>query len=287
MTGVTTRAMVVFDPFEPNDTAATATPIPMGTASNLIFSIAPDESVVDLDWYRFYVPAADAGKDLKVTVRVTSTYPDPVPAGWGSDLDFSLLDSALTMKALAISSSDNETLYLRNVAGGWHYICVEYSTTSYAEGEGWAEYEITTATGTAAELGIGYLTGRVVDGSGNGVEHVIIQAYQYPYDWSRSFVSAASAAGGYFTVASLPGTRYAFFTGGYLTANNPVVNVVDEYYSNKASRGQADIVTVTANATTDLGNVTLDVGAIVTGTVTDGGRHASWQCARAGLRPCG
>ena len=68
----------------PNDSASAAV-LPMGTTPDLIYSAGQAPDVL---WYKFFVPVEDAGKDLKVNVRVTSPYPDPKPATWSSDSGF-------------------------------------------------------------------------------------------------------------------------------------------------------------------------------------------------------
>jgi hypothetical protein len=262
---VTTKAMVVADPLEPNDTPATATLLPLGTTSDLIFSSG---DVMDTDWYKFYVPPADAGKDLKVNVHVTSPYPSPIPPGWRSDVDFDVLDAALNERAIAVSASDNETLYIPAAASGWYYINMLYSEVVYADSNGWARYAITIETGT--NFGIGYLSGRVLDSDGNGVEHVHVQANTYPYDWSISFVTGTTGPGGYFTVAASPGQHYLFFTGdGTVSPNNPEVNIVDEYYLNTDLRDDATPVTASAGQTLNVGDINVATGAIVSGQVTN------------------
>ena len=52
--------------------------------------------------------------------------------------------------------------------------------------------------------------------------------------------------------------------------NQAPINVVAEYYNNKKSLSQADHVGLVAGQTQNLGDVALDVGAIVSGHVTDG-----------------
>ncbi len=99
---LTTNAMTVADPAEPNETSGTAYELPLGTTSNLLYSSG---DTYDSDWYKFYVPPADAGKDLKVNVRITSAYPDPIPEGFRSDLDFDLMDGTLAERALAVSAT--------------------------------------------------------------------------------------------------------------------------------------------------------------------------------------
>ena len=53
--------------------------------------------------------------------------------------------------------------------------------------------------------------------------------------------------------------------------NQAPINVVAEYYNDKKSLSQADHLSLVAGQTQNLGDVTLDIGAIITGHVTDGG----------------
>ena len=61
MTGqdfISTFSGVVDDAFEDNDSFATAAVVPLGTTAELVLR--------DEDWFKVYVPAEDAGKDLRV-----------------------------------------------------------------------------------------------------------------------------------------------------------------------------------------------------------------------------
>ena len=257
---------------EPNNDSATAAELPMGMTDNLIYD--GGGATQDIDWYKFFVPAEAAGQDLKVNVRVTSPYPDPLPPNWRGDIDFELLDGALVERGIVFGGSDNETLYLPNVASGWYYIFIGYCTTSYPDYPDHARYSITLETGT--NFGLGYLSGRVVDGAGQGIEKVFVTLYHYPGNWNISFPSMTAGPGGNFTVAFLPGTYDLNFTGKpdgreEISRNQAPINVVAEYYNDKKAGSLADHVGVTAGQTVDLGDVALDIGAIVLGHVTDGG----------------
>ncbi len=227
-----------------------------------------------MDWYKFFVPADDAGKDLKVNVHVTSPYPNPIPAGWRSDIDFELLDGALGVRGIIMGGSDNETLYLPNVASGWYYIDITYCTTVYADSADYARYSVTLETGTG--FGLGYLSGRVVDGNGQGIPQVFLTLTHNPDDWNTSFPAMTAGPGGNFTLAYLPGSydlNFAGKAGGRpeACANQAPINVVAEYYNDKKSLSQADHLSLVAGQTQNLGDVTLETGAIVSGRVTDSG----------------
>jgi uncharacterized repeat protein (TIGR01451 family) len=261
------KAMVVADPYEPNNEPGDAGVLPLGTTPDLVYSGNTGE---DADWYKFFVPPEDAGQVVKVNLRVTSPYPVPPPPTWRSDLDFDVLDATLNDLVLAFSASDNETVYIPNAASGWYYINLFYSTTQYADSARWARYSVTIETGTDAGFGIGYISGRVVDGSGSGIEHVWVQANTYPFDWNISFVTAATGPGGDFTVAASPGLHYLYFSGDPgMSPNNPEVNIVPEYYADKARRAEATPVNAAVGQTLNVGDITVEIGAIVSGQVTN------------------
>ncbi|HEY3383078.1 MAG TPA: carboxypeptidase regulatory-like domain-containing protein [Vicinamibacterales bacterium] len=254
---------VIGDTTEPNDSSATAAVLPMGTTATLLF-----ESETAIDWYKFYVPPASAGQDLRVNVRVLSDYPTPRPAGWRSDIDFEVLDGSLRPLTVAISGSDNETLYLHNVASGWYYINVGYSTTDYADGTGMAHYAVTLETGTG--FGLGYVSGRVADGSGQGIGGVSVRMQPLPLDWNVSFPIGLTNPDGTFSIARAPGSYNLFFTGrDQYNSTTWTINVVDEYYHDRTLAADADAVSLPAGVTLNLGTITMDVGAIVSGRVTN------------------
>jgi uncharacterized repeat protein (TIGR01451 family) len=270
---VTTRAMIVADPLEPNDTSATATTISVGTTSNLIFSMDWNWTYLDNDWYKFCVAADDGGKDLKVNIKITSAYPSSPPSTWRSDLDFALFDSSVTLKAMALSGNDNETVYLHNIAASsCYYINVPYATVDYAEGFGWGRYQITIETGTS--FGVGFVTGRIMSSAATPapIPGVQIAVYDVPWVQTNSYVTGVSGSDGYFSIPAPPGIRDLYFTGNLAATNFglPGVNVVDEYYSDQDLLANANHITVVNGATNDVGTVTMDVGAIISGHVTDG-----------------
>ena len=70
------------DIYEDNENFATAVELPLGTTRDLILN--------DVDWFKFYVPIAEAGKDLKIRIWGTG-FPDTVNR---RDLDFAILDAS-------------------------------------------------------------------------------------------------------------------------------------------------------------------------------------------------
>ncbi len=258
------------DAMEPNDDPGSAAILPIGTTENLIFDGGANSNP---EWFKFFVPAESAGQDLRVNVRVTSPYPDPIPyPEWASDLDFELLDGALRVLGVSISRSDNETLYLHNVASGWYYVNVGYCTTEYADSSDYARYAVTLETGTG--FGIGYITGRLLNGSGEGVANEFLFLDPVASEWSVPRPYMTSGTDGTFCVAFLPGSYTLLFNnaGKYICAANftyPSPNVVAEYYSDKKTPATADTLTFAAGQTLALGDIPLETGAIVTGHVTN------------------
>ncbi|MFB3853554.1 MAG: carboxypeptidase regulatory-like domain-containing protein [Vicinamibacterales bacterium] len=262
--GATSTVNFALDPNPGPNTSETAVELSMGLTENLIFTAGAAPDVV---WYKFFVPPGEAGKDLLVHLRVTSPYPDPTPSGWGSDLDFEILDSALKVRALAVSASDDEGLALHDVASGWYYIFMGYCSTNYADTNLAARYSIEVETGT--DFGAGYISGRILDANGQGVEQVYIRVNAVPGNFAVSFPTLTAGPGGYFTVPVLPGYHSVWFSGENMSQHQGAINVVDEYYSNKPSQSTADTVIVTEGNTTNLGDMTLAIGAVVTGRVTN------------------
>ena len=253
----------VIDSTEPDNDPASAAFLPMGTTANLIFA---GPYPLDVDWYKFFVPKKAAGQDLKVNVRVTSPYPNPLPEGWASDLDFELLDGSLRVLGVVISRSDNETLYLHGVASGWYYVNIGYCSTNYKDSSSFARYAVTLKTGT--DFGLGYISGRVVDDSLQGIEKVFVRMYSFPtFDWNMSFPTMTTGPGGFFSLAYNPGTYDLYFTGEDISGNQFAVNVVDEYYFDRKKLSDADELSLAKGKTLNLPNVVLDIGAIVSGQV--------------------
>ncbi|MBU4401076.1 MAG: hypothetical protein KKE86_17320, partial [Planctomycetes bacterium] len=256
------------DSAEPNNDSATAAVLPLGATANLIFE---SENNYNQDWYKFFVPVAEAGKDLKVNVRVTSPYPDPLPYDWwASDIDFELLDNSLRVLGVAVTRSDNESLYLHGVTSGWYYINIGYCTTDYADSSDYCRYTVSLETGTG--FGIGYVSGRVVDGNGLGYENVFVLMDPLSNDWNIPRPYMTTGPGGDFTIAYAPGTYTLLFTAGIgISANFTYThpNVVGEYYNNTRKIVDADPVSFSSGQTLNLGDVVLDIGAIVSGNVTN------------------
>ena len=109
----------------------------------------------------------------------------------------------------------------------------------------------------------------MVDGNGQGIEQVFVGVYNVPHSQSSSFGSMTTGPGGYFSFAAAAGVHDLYFTGNGRSPNQAEVNVVDEYYSDQAKLSTANHVTVSDAQTLNLGDITLDIGATVSGHVTN------------------
>jgi hypothetical protein len=137
--GSPTTANFALDVNTGPNTSVTAVVLPLGTTENLHYTNGHEPDTI---WYMFQIPPAEVGKDLRVNVRTTSPDPVPPPANWRSDVDFSLMDGSLAVRAIALSGSDNETLDLHNIAPGWYCIYAPYFTTAYADSDVFVRYSI-------------------------------------------------------------------------------------------------------------------------------------------------
>jgi len=113
----------------------------------------------------------------------------------------------------------------------------------------------------------GTITGRVTDGSGNGIPGVNIGVRELT---GNGISGANTDADGYYTATAIPTGNYMVYFDG-----TGAGNYVPEFYNNKNSwePQTADTVSVTAGQTTPGIDVQLDEGATITGRVTDG----SWN----------
>jgi len=232
------------DVFEPNndyDHAATITP---GTYSDLVLK--------DEDWYRIYVSAADIGKILKVHIKGTS-YPDP---SIRKDLDFYIIDGSKRLLSYNYSGTDDEIIYLTDLTEGWYYI-----GHIYIEKPG-AVYSMTVEIGT--NFGIGFISGRVTDDLGNGIENINIELYRNPNDWNVSFPMITTGPGGYYKIGYTPGNYLVRFNLYNFYHRDPWI--LDPNYIGKQYPGMVQIV---AGSTVTGIDAQLIPGGVITGQLTD------------------
>jgi hypothetical protein len=130
--------------------------------------------------------------------------------------------------------------------------------------DGVTVYEGQTTPGINAQLEMaGKISGRVTDSSGNGVENIPVNVYDFNFQFiNGTWIDTGSS--GYYSVKVPAGTwKVAFFatqsTGFYL----------DEWYNNKKTFDTADGVTVVAGQITSNIDAQLETGGKISGRVTD------------------
>ncbi|MCX6583419.1 MAG: carboxypeptidase regulatory-like domain-containing protein [Candidatus Aminicenantes bacterium] len=142
-----------------------------------------------------------------------------------------------------------------NNKNGWQPLSSD--TVAVTAGQTTENIDAQLATG-------GNISGRVTDGSGNGIPGVGISVR----DLTGNGKAGANTDGdGYYTAAAIPTGNYMVYFDGAGAGN-----YVPEYYNNKNSwePQTADMVIVTAGQTTPGIDVQLDEGATILGRVTDG-----------------
>lgn len=247
------------DPYEDNDDWDNAAVITLGTHENLIYQ--------DEDWYKVEIAAADAGKDLKVNVKGT-LYPDP--DGY-KDTDFGIWDASEKLVAYALSSSDDETLYISDITQGWYYI----GPIWFSQDE--AEYSMTVDVGDS--FGIGYISGRVTGEQGGqgikdiqGIENVAVELYGVPFDWDNSRPIIFTDSEGYYKIGYTPGNYNVLFNINALYfwwQSPPPANYVGEYYDDKSTFDEADVLSIAEGTTISDIDAQLVEGGSIGGNVTD------------------
>jgi len=235
----------VDDIYEENDTFATARTITPGTYTNLVWN--------DEDWFKILVPVEDDGKDLKIRVKGIAA-PSASPA---NDFDFRVMDGSGKLLGIVFSSTDDETLYISRLTPGWYYIGQYYNS---AVG---GVYSLTVEIGDA--FGIGYVSGRVMDTQGHGLENVTIELQQEVSDWGKSWPCVTTDANGDFKAGYAPGRYRILYNSNTLVAYSMpwVVN------ANYAGMNSEDLVTLTAGQTLTGQDARLDQAGAITGRVTD------------------
>ena len=250
---IETQGDDIYDEGEGNDDIGSAQEIPLGTTTNLIY--------LDQDWYKIYITPENAGQDLKVNMKGIG-YPNP---NGSMDLDFGIWDGSQKLLGYTLSSNDDETLYIPDIAEGWYHIGVPY----FSQNE--AIYLVTVEVGD--DFGIGYVSGRVTNEDGQGLENAYVELYGDPFDWNNCRPLITTDADGYYKVGFIPGDYMVRFNmvilRAYLQDLAPDINYIGEYYDDKSSSEGADVLSITANATITGIDAELTEGGFITGTVTD------------------
>ena len=233
------------DAFEPNNSYDQAKPVVPGTYTDLVLQ--------DDDWFKVYVSAADVGKILKVHIKGTA-YP------WYQnerfDLDFYVVNRSRRLLSYNYSGSDDETAYITDLAEGWYYIGQSYI------GNLGTVYSLSVEIGT--NFGIGFISGRVTDYQGRGVENVNIELYRDPADWNISFPMITTGPGGYYKIGFAPGNytvRFNLYNFYHRDAWAKDVNYIGKQYPG--------IISIIAGATVAGIDAQLAPGGAISGRVTD------------------
>ncbi|HOW86788.1 MAG TPA: carboxypeptidase regulatory-like domain-containing protein [Candidatus Aminicenantes bacterium] len=236
----------VDDAFEDNDSFETAAVLPMGKTSGLI--------IRDEDWFKFYVPAADAGKDIRVVMNGTA-YPDPAIR---QDMDFAILDADKRLLSYNTSGCDDETAYIYGAAEGWYYI-----SNVYYEVPG-VVYALTIDAN--ADFGLAYVTGTLTDDEGDPIAGAYVELYGSPFDWNVSRPLAMTGEDGAYRIG---------YTPGLYTVQFNVTDFNDEFdwtpdlnYLSEAYHGGEVLTLVVGETLADIDGQ-LTPGGVISGRIMD------------------
>jgi hypothetical protein len=243
---ITVMETMVDDLYEDNDDLVHAAPLPLGAHSDLV--------LMDPDWFKVTISAADAGKDLMIRLKGVS-YPDPDTR---KDLDMLVLDGSGRLMGYNISGGDDEYAFIPGVAAGDYTIGLIYIPI-----EG-VVYSLTAEVGT--NFGIGYIEGRVTDKNGYGLENILVELYGDPFNWDISRPMTTTGANGLYKIGFFPGRYTVLFNitnPDWRDPSVPDVNYLGETYHGN------EVVTLVAGATVQGINTQLEPGGAITGRVTD------------------
>ncbi|MEN6560318.1 MAG: carboxypeptidase regulatory-like domain-containing protein, partial [Acidobacteriota bacterium] len=236
----------VDDAFEDNDSFETAAVLPMGRTSGLI--------IRDEDWFKFYVSAADAGKDIRVVLSGTA-YPDPTIR---QDMDFAILDADKRLLGYNTSGCDDETAYIYGAAEGWYYI-----SNVYYEAPG-VVYALTIDAN--ADFGLAFVTGTLTDDGGNPIAGAYVELYGSPFDWNVSRPLVVTGEDGTYRTGYTPGLYTVQFNVSDFNDDldwTPDVNFLGEAYHG------GEVLTLVAGETLADIDGQLTPGGVISGRITD------------------
>ena len=234
---------VMVDSYEPNDTFSQATTIIIGDTMESL-DIDP---MGDVDFFKFDAVAGDT-----ITIGI-------IASTEGSSLDSYIYLYGTDQSTLLVSnddyySYDSRILYYVISTTGTYYIKVR----DYSNGGGadyWYSlfviYDTPPITGT--------ITGRVLDYNLNPVSNVDLDIFDVDngdYIWPNG---GTTDANGYYYFDDVPEGNYKIVTDDYS------YGLLNEWYDNKASFDDADIVTVIGYDTTENIDFILSYGASVSG----------------------
>jgi peptidoglycan/xylan/chitin deacetylase (PgdA/CDA1 family) len=190
----------------------------------------------DPDWFKISVPE---GKILQVYLTRTSG------SGW---LHLSIRESNHNFLDGKGTSGSDMVTWVGPLNSGYHFIEIYYSNGTYS-------YSMDVKIKDASEFGS--ISGRATDGI-SGLEGVNVRiTYLDEHYWEVQY----SDSNGEFSQLAAP--------GGYKIRFEATGNYIIEYYNNKFTSEEADVVNVTAGSTTTLDEIILEEGGIINGRVTD------------------
>ncbi len=236
---------VMVDSYEPNDTFSQATTIIIGDTMESL-DIDP---MGDVDFFKFDAVAGDT-----ITIGI-------IASTEGSSLDSYIYLYGTDQSTLLVSnddyySYDSRILYYVISTTGTYYIKVR----DYSNGGGadyWYSlfviYDTPPITGT--------ITGRVLDYNLNPVSNVDLDIFDVDngdYIWPNG---GTTDANGYYYFDDVPEGNYKIVTDDYS------YGLLNEWYDNKASFDDADIVTVIGYDTTENIDFELSKGGVITGQI--------------------
>ena len=238
------------DPYEDNEDFATAVELPLGTTHDLVLN--------DVDWFKFYVPASEAGKDLRIRLWGTG-FPDTVNH---RDLDFAILDASGKLLNYNVSGTSDETAYICDAVEGYYYI-----VQTYIPSPAGTVYAVTAELSDA--FGLGYITGHVTDDYGMPLEGILVELYAVPMDWNAvSHPLITTDADGYYKLGWIPGDYTLRFNttdfGNDGLDWSPDENYVGELYN------YGQVISLAPGSTLSEMDAELTPGGMIAGTITDG-----------------
>ncbi len=259
------------DSYEENDSFAAAAVVPMGT-------VVPDLVLNDEDWFKFFVPAEDAGKTLGVRLTATS-FPNGTaqadPANF-KDLDYGIMDATGRLLTYSMSGDVDEVAFIPDVASGWYYIA-----HTYIANPGMV-YSLFVTTSNV--LPVGTISGKVTDNADQGIGGVPVELYGLPFDWNKNRPMAITDDNGNYKIA--------FFAGDYQVQfnlqdfdQNPNDGLPDSWLVSRNFQPKSydfdKTVTIVPGTPITGADVVLDPGGTVSGRITDAGGNPLHQAIAA------
>jgi len=107
----------------------------------------------------------------------------------------------------------------------------------------------------------GGISGRVIDGSGNGIYRALVKVFNANFS---QITSRMTDYDGYYTIGGIPGGSYRIWFDGYFCG------YASEWYNDKINFYSGDALTVTAGPTIGGINAQLDQSGQIKGAVTNG-----------------